>query len=193
MLASLTATSPSPAAVGAAQLSGTERAVHGDLTLPALRTFLDTWAQDRLGSGIAAVRFRAGRIDAGWGVDLADGRALVVKAHRTPVDLDAARATVDAQRTLAAAGFPCPVPLAGPDQVEGRVLTAETLLAGAVPDGRDPAVRRLLADGLARHVAILRSRPDLVPRAGAGPSWCRYQDGPLARPARHPGRLPGHA
>ena len=165
-----------------AGISDTERAVHGAVTVLELRKFLDSWARDRLGSAIAGVRFRAGRIDAVWGVELQDGRAVVIKAHRTPVDLDAAEATIEAQLVLAAAGFPCPVPLAGPDQVEGRVLTAETLLAGARPDGRDPAVRRLLADGLARHIEILRARPDLVPRAGSGPSWCRYQGGPWPVP-----------
>jgi Ser/Thr protein kinase RdoA (MazF antagonist) len=164
------------------EISGTERAVHGAVTVVELRRFLDAWARGRLGSAIAQVRFRAGRIDAVWGVELQDGRAVVVKAHRKPVDLDAVGAAIDAQRVLAAAGFPCPVPLAGPEEVDGRVLTAETLLVGARPDGRDPAVRRLLADGLARHVGILCGRPDLVSRAGSGPSWCRYQGGPWPVP-----------
>lgn len=165
-----------------AELSDTERALHGDVTSLELWRFWDAWTRDRLGSGIAEVRFRAGRIDAVWGVQLADGRAVVLKAHRPPVDFGAARATVEAQRTLAAAGFPTAVPLAGPDEVQGRVVTAETLVIGARPDGRSPGVRRLLAEGLARHVAILRTRPDLVARAGPGPSWCRYQDGPWPVP-----------
>ena len=164
------------------KVSDTERAVHGAVTLPELHAFLDAWARDRLGSAIADVRFRAGRIDAVWGVELEDSRAVVIKAHRTPVDLGAAQATIDAQRALAAAGFPCPVPLAGPDEVEGRVLTAETLIVGARPDGRDPAIRRLLADGLSRHIRMLRARPDLLRRAGSGPSWCRYQSGPWPVP-----------
>lgn len=167
---------------GTEETSDTERAVHGAVSLPELRTFLDAWSRDRLGSGIAEVRFRAGRIDAVWGVALEDGRAVVLTAHRTPVDLPARRATVDAQRALAAAGFPCPVPLAGPDEVDGRVLSAETLIAGGRPDGREPAVRRLLADGLFRHIDLLRAVPDLVQRAGTGPSWCRYQDGPWPTP-----------
>ena len=125
------------------ELSDTERAVYGAVTLLELRTFLDAWARDRRGSAIADVRFRAGRIDPVWGVGLQDGRAVVIKAHRTPVDLDAAQATIDAQRALAAAGFPCPVPLSGPDEVKGRVLTAETLIVGAMPNGRKPAIRRL--------------------------------------------------
>jgi hypothetical protein len=78
------------------ELSDTERAVYGAVTLRELRRFLDAWARDRLGSAIADVRFRAGRIDAVWGVGLQDGRAVVIKAHRTLVDLDAAQATIDA-------------------------------------------------------------------------------------------------
>jgi len=164
------------------EISDTERAVHGAVTLPELRSFLDAWSQIQLGSAIADIRFRAGRIDAVWGLELQDGRAAVIKAHRTPIDIDAASAAVDAQRALVAAGFPCPIPLAGPDVVDGRVLTAESLIVGGRPDGRRPATRRLLADGLARHIDILRGRSDLVGRAGAGPSWCRYQDGPWPLP-----------
>lgn len=163
-------------------LTGTERAIHGDVTVSEVRTFLDAWVRERLGSGIASVVFRAGRIEAVWAVVLDDGRTVVVKAHRRPVDLVAAGAAVDAQRALVAAGYPSPEPLAGPEEVDGRVLSAETLMAGAAPDAREPGVRRLLAEGLARHVDVLRARLDLVARAGSGPSWCRYQGGPWPEP-----------
>jgi hypothetical protein len=62
---------PTPATEPLEEVSGTERAVCGAVTLPELRTFLAAWARDRLGSAIADVRFRAGRIDAVWGVGLA--------------------------------------------------------------------------------------------------------------------------
>ena len=135
-----------------------------------------------LGGRIAKVRFRDGRIDVVWGVELEDGRAVVIKTHRTPVDMDATRAARDAQRLLTVAAFPCPTPLAGPDEVEGRVLTAETLIEGEIPDGRDPANRQLLAEGFARHIELLRGEPDLLRRAGPGPSWCHYQAGPWPVP-----------
>ena len=67
-------------------------------------------------------------------------------------------------------------------EVKGRVLTAETLIVGAMPNGRNPAIRRLLADGLFRHIEILRGHPDLIDRAGSGPSWCHYQGGPWPVP-----------
>ena len=163
-------------------VSDTERAVYGSVSSSELRAFLGDWAKDRLGSPIGTVRFRAGRIDVVWGVELEDGRAVVLKTHRPPVDLDAVQVAHDAQHRLATAGFPCAVPLAEPDEVEGRVLTAETLIEGDTPDGHDPAHRRLLSGGLARHIQILRAHPDLVGRAGRGPSWCRYQAGPWPVP-----------
>jgi hypothetical protein len=117
-----------------------------------------------------------------YGVRAADGRRLVVKAHRPPADLGARRAVVRAQAALVAAGFPCPTPVAGPLEVEGRTVTVETLLdAGAPADPRDPAIRRAMAAGLAEHVAILSAVAGLAP-AAAPPAWCRYRDGPWPVP-----------
>ncbi len=141
-----------------AEISGTERAVYGSVTPHELQAFLDAWARLRLGSPIGRVRFRAGRIDVVWGVELEDGRAVVIKTHGPPVDLDAVRVANEAQRLLTEADFPCAAPLAGPDEIEGRVLTAETLIEGRTPGGRDPAGRLLLAGGLARHIESLTPR-----------------------------------
>ena len=167
-------------------LSGTERAVLGAGSPAEVFSLFDAHTRDRLGRSISAVRFRAGRIDVVWGLRLDDGRDVVVKAHRHPVDVRAVTAATRAKSSLVAAGFPCPRPLSGPDEVDGHVLVVETLLsAGTEPGGRDPGVRRLLAEGLAEHVAVLRrtgADDDLVARAGAGPSWCRYQQGPWPTP-----------
>lgn len=131
------------------------------MTSEEIRAFLDSYVQQQLGSGIARIRFRAGRIDVVWGVDLDDGRAVVIKTHRPPAHLEALRVATDALRLLSTAGFPCPTPLSGPDESEGRVVTTQTLLSGDVPDGRDPANRSLLARGLAQHIELLRDHPDL--------------------------------
>ena len=164
-------------------LSDTERAVLGDVSTAQVLSWFSTCTRDRLGQPIRAVRFRAGRIDAVWGVELNDGREVVVKAHRRPVALPAVAAAVRAKALLVETGYPCPRPLSGPDEVEGHVVTIETLLDhGCAPDGRDPAMRRLLAAGLARHVDVLGQDPTLVEQAGSGPSWCRYQQGPWPAP-----------
>ena len=67
MLAPMESAAPSASATERLEeVSDTERAVYGDVTLLEMRTFLDAWARDRLGSAIADVRFRACRIDAVW-------------------------------------------------------------------------------------------------------------------------------
>jgi hypothetical protein len=68
--------------------SGTEGAVFGSMTSQEILVFLNDHARQQLGSGIARVRFRAGRIDAVWGVELADGREVVIKTHRPPADVE---------------------------------------------------------------------------------------------------------
>ena len=98
-------TSSSDGADSADRTTDTERAVHGTGSLGELQSFLNAYAWDRLGSPIAKVRFRAGRIDAVWGVELDDGRAVVIKGHRPPADIDAIAAARDAQRLLTAANF----------------------------------------------------------------------------------------
>jgi hypothetical protein len=63
MLARMESAAPSASATERLEeVSDTERAVYGDVSLLEMRTFLDAWARDRLGSATADVRFRAGRI-----------------------------------------------------------------------------------------------------------------------------------
>lgn len=168
------------------ELTSTERYLVGDLGLAGLRRLLDDYAQRRLGSSVAAVIFRSGRIDAVWGVRLADGREVVIKVHRPPVDLIVRSASVDVQRRLVAAGFPCPTPISGPDEFRGMVLSTETLTADGEPaDGRDPATRRAIAAGLARHITLLGAAEDLaelIMVVGKGPAWNRYENGPWPTP-----------
>lgn len=164
-------------------VSGVEATLLGPLS----RAEIDAWVARALRelTGTEPVRmlFRAGRIDAVYGVDAADGRRLVVKLHRPPVDLTVRAAVTRAQRALADAGFPCPRPVAGPATFDGRVVSVETLLATGGPvSGREPGVRRAIATGLAEHVAILGTVPDLAGSVGPPPAWCVYEDGPWPTP-----------
>lgn len=164
------------------ELNGTERAVFGPRTAAEVAALLDRYLVG-LGTRTAEVLFRSGRIDAVWALRTEDGRELVVKAHRPPVDLTARAATSAAQRVLVAAGFPCPAPISGPDSLAGLTVSVETLTsAGGVADGRRPEVRRSIAAGLAEHIDLLRPVSGLTSRAGRGPAWCRYQDGPWPVP-----------
>lgn len=102
------------------------------------------WCAAALGSPVATVDFRAGHLSQVLGVTLADGRPVVVKVRGWQ---DRLLACTGVQRHLAATGFPCPVPLAGPERQRGFALSAETLLTGGHrldPAGNGAAFAHLL-------------------------------------------------
>jgi hypothetical protein len=115
---------------------------------------LDAFCRERLGAGVEREEFVAVSVGEVHGLALRDGRRVVVKAHRADLFSDAHLAAVQrVQAHLAHAGFPAPRPLVA--AVGG--VTAETLLeAGEWRDAHDPAVRRALAAGLGRLVALGR-------------------------------------
>ncbi len=173
--------------------SGLERVFFPATARRDIDRWLDGVARDRLGAGVEQVVFRAGRIDAVYGLRLDDGRTVVLKLHRAPVDVPALRATTDALRHLAATGYPCPRPVQGPAEVGGHVISVQSLLAeGGTADARDPAVRWAMCVSLADHVQRLADlitggrgpagrRLD-VRLGAAGPAWTRYAGGPWPRP-----------
>jgi hypothetical protein len=80
-----------------------------------------------LGAPIGAVLFRSGHLSQVTGVELADGRTAVIKIR--PHEARIAGCTM-AQGHLTRAGFPGPVPLAGPLVTDGLCVTAESLIPG---------------------------------------------------------------
>jgi hypothetical protein len=163
--------------------SGLERVFFGTATGPDIDAWVAAAAAGLLGAPDAAVRFRAGRIDAVYGLGLPDGREVVLKLHRPPADLPALGAVAEVLDHLAATGYPCPRPLAGPVVRDGRVVTVQAFLpGGGIPDARRPDERRLLAAGLVEHVALLREGPEVAGRTGPGPAWTRYHGGPWPEP-----------
>jgi Ser/Thr protein kinase RdoA (MazF antagonist) len=142
---------------------------------------------DRLGSSLDRIVFRAGRVDAVYGLALSDARAVVLKVHRPPVKLAHLAATVAGLRHLNARGYPCPEPLDGPVLIDGRTVTVESLLAdGTVEDARRPPIRQAMAVSLAEQVELLAEVPGgtgaLASRLGPGPAWTRYAGGPWPEP-----------
>lgn len=108
-----------------------ERELVGLSDRAAVSSWLDQTLRRLVGGELARIDFVAGRIDVVYGVTTGDGRALLVKVHRPPIDLAARRLVNEAQRALADRGFPCAAPLAGPVELDGRTVSVETLL----PDG----------------------------------------------------------
>lgn len=165
------------------QLSGLERAIFGSVSAAELDAWLADTVRERLGVDVAEIEFRSGRIDAVYGVRLADDRKVVLKVHRPPVDVDGLAASREVLRYLASTGYPCPEPVDGPVTRGEHVVTIETLLERGEPaDARIPEVRRALAGSAVEHIRLLREVEHLGPSLPAGPAWTRYANGPWPTP-----------
>jgi Ser/Thr protein kinase RdoA (MazF antagonist) len=131
--------------------------VFPDPTPGAIGAAGDAWCRRALGAEPAHAEFFAAGVGSVYGLRLVDGRRVVVKIHPPRASARYLEAMQAVQRTLAAAGFPAPEPLAPPAPLARGIAVAETLLdEGSPADAHDPAVRRALAASLARLVALCR-------------------------------------
>ncbi|MCE6997425.1 hypothetical protein LZG04_21855 [Saccharothrix sp. S26] len=132
--------------------------------------WLPGWCADRLGDEPVAVLFVARRMSTTFGLRLADGRDVVVKARE---DEGRAASCVAAQSRLADRGFPCARPLTPAVAVGGLAVHAEELRPGGEVLGGDaPEVA-------VRYAAVFaRLMDDLADAAIApplpNPRWARW-------------------
>ena len=133
-----------------------EEAIFGTGDATQIAAAVDSLCRQHLGAGVAATLVTSTSVGCVFGVELDDGRRVAVKAYQprwTPRFLTAVAA---AQGAVAATGFPCPAPVAGPVPIGHGFAAVETYL----PDpGRRPIVPVMLdvsAAGLAAMVAAGR-------------------------------------
>ena len=124
---------------------------------------VDRFTREHLGARVAGYLFQTASVSSTHGVELDDGRRVVIKVKPPPetnpdlpLDRTSLEAIVAAQRHLAAAGYPAPTPILGPVVLARGLATVETYLPpGEARSGHDAGVRGLLAAGLHDHMAIL--------------------------------------
>jgi len=116
-----------------------------------------------LGARPVACRFYEASVGCVAGLDLDDGRSVVVKAHRPHADSAQLAAAQFVQSTLFARGFPCPRPLVGPTVLAHGTATVEELVDAGERRVAEPAIRSTMAATLAALVDLAR---DLVDRDG---------------------------
>lgn len=160
---------PSVSELVAAQLEGwdlmtTEEAVLGTRDPAAIASLLDGFCQDHLGSGVSGGLFYGSSVGCVAGVELGDGRQVVVKAYQRRWGREFLAAVSRVQHHLAAHGFPCPEALLGGQLLGPALANVEMLLP-------DPGVRTLAsssdmaasAAGLAGQIGLCRdlSEPPL--------------------------------
>lgn len=118
-------------------------------------TELHAFCRRELGSGVAAELFSATSVGVVTGVELEDGRRVVVKAHQPRQGADFLGAVHRVQAHLHREGFPAPEPLLPPRPLgRGLALVEELVERGAYEDAHDPRVRRTAAEALAWLVEL---------------------------------------
>jgi Ser/Thr protein kinase RdoA (MazF antagonist) len=114
--------------------------------------------RDVLGAEPCAWLFYMVSVGAVHGIELDDGRRVVVKLHRNEVEERYLRALNELRVHAARGGLPAPLPLADPTRCRNALATFETFLDdGDAPDARVPALRARIAEELARFVDVCRS------------------------------------
>jgi hypothetical protein len=138
-----------------------------------LPDWLSAWCLDHLGSGPASVLFQLQQVSLVFGLRLADGRDVVVKAR---ADDGRAASCVAAQARLAGRGFPCarpltPVASAGPLAVHAE----EYRPGGEVLHGDSPDIAIRCAQVFARLMTELAGVTVAPPLPN--PPWVRWDHG----------------
>ena len=126
---------------------------------------MNEFCQAHLGSNIRGYLFYGASVGSTHGVQLEDGRELVIKV-RPPsetnpylsLDRTSLKAICQVMNWLADRGYPCPKPIIGPIRLARGLATIEEFLnQGECGNGFDPEWRKLIATGLAELIELLRS------------------------------------
>jgi hypothetical protein len=152
-------------------------------------TWLWFWCSRVLGSSLAELLFVESAMSEVYGVRLADGRSVVIKARFAEVQR--VQSCLVVQRGVAASGFPCPAPLSDVTVHEGKAVHAEEYLPdGEVMRGDGPDVAATFAVTLAELADLVDGIR--VPPPLPNPIWLRWDHSePGVWPAypEYPGRL----
>lgn len=128
-----------------------DRAVFGAADPGEIAAAFEGFCERELGARAEGARFYRVSAACVAGLDLADGRAVVLKAQRGGRREEYLVACADFRALLAAEGFPCPRPIGAPRRVGPAWITAEERLdAGAPADAHAPSIRRAIAGAVAR-------------------------------------------
>jgi Phosphotransferase enzyme family len=141
-----------------------ERMIFGTDDAHDIAGLIEGLITERCGPIADAVFYKPG-VGVVAGVRLVEGPEVVVKVHRDNVSAERLAAVHQVQALVAESGLPAPRPLVGPTRLAGGSAIIEELRRGTGANGRDPVVRRALADGL--HDFVATTRP-LVGRVDVG-------------------------
>jgi hypothetical protein len=156
-----------------------ELAVYGTDDARVIAVAIDTFCREVLGAGVARGLFHTASIGSVTGVELADGRRAVVKAHQPDRELAWLQEVVRVQMHLGSRGLYATTVCGGPAPIGRGLGIVEAFVdGGATRDAHQPTVRAALADGLYAIVAACRGlvagstlRPQLLATPPHGALW----------------------
>ena len=132
--------------------------VFGTRDARAIAVAVDRFCRDELGGAVARALFHEASQASVTGVELADGRRVVVKAHRPDEPRQWLQEIVRVQMHLASRGLFATTVCGGPAPLGRGLAVVEALVErGVTRDGRDAAVRGALARGL--YAIVMACRP----------------------------------
>ncbi|WP_239126570.1 hypothetical protein [Asanoa siamensis] len=140
------------------------------MSLDELPHWLPAWCRDHLGAEPTGVLFRSRQVSTVFGLRLAGGRDVVVKAR---ADDGRAASCVAAQASLAERGYPCARPLTPVLRVGALAVHAEEFRPGGeVSQGDSPAVATASAHVFAQLMTKLAGVTVAPPLPN--PPWVRW-------------------
>jgi Phosphotransferase enzyme family len=150
------------------------------------------WCVETFGSGPAATLFEGGYLSQVIGIELFNGRRIVVKAREWQERLVAC---AQVQLALFASGFPAPKLLVGPDRWrDAYAISAEQFVEGGDQAPDVPGMARRFAEGLALLVRLAPSPSDIGTLAPSPPwvGWDRADEALWPEPDDRDGDLNAH-
>ncbi len=130
--------------------------------------YIDTFCRAEMSSSLGETVFFEASQGLVFGLQLRDGRRIVIKVHKPDRALVFLSAVEAVQRYLADAGYPCPRPLLGPRSCgKGLAMVEELIDEGVYHDAHDPVYRRSMA-GMLEWLIRLTRQPESIP--GLDPS-----------------------
>jgi hypothetical protein len=149
-----------------------ERLIFGGGDGAEIDAVVSRFAKARLGSAVKAVLFRRTSVGVVTGVELVDGRRVVIKAHQPQQPLEVLKTVFVTQCYLADQGFPCPRPLIPPAPIGNGFATVEEFRDdGSFANPHEPAIRDAMAGGLARLLGLTRPLGAPASLRGAWGMW----------------------
>src|ERR1700733_5075663 len=131
-----------------------ERVIFGTTDAEQMANLIARTVDDLLGVAVNGGVFYGASAGCVLGLDLTDGRSVVLKAYQPHWELTFLQATQRVQRAVHQSGFPCPSPITGPVPFGHGLATLESFLPD--PGRHRPEGDELLERSSSGLVRLLR-------------------------------------